>query len=200
MRRLWAGLTFSALLGALTVAVLWFFSAAPAGRWEPATSSLGLIAAVTGIYAERYTAAMERRQEATKAVIAECERNATTFTDERFDRDRKGRGRPKVYPRFSSSATDRVLTAAVFSPKTDPALIRALSEWSTVCQELNHRLDLTELMIFSSPSAERVESFDRAFHRAAGPFEYAHEVLRRLQDEISARGAKQGPRPDEPAD
>jgi hypothetical protein len=170
------GLTVVGLFGALVVSVVWLFVSQPAGRWEPAVTCLGLMAAFAGIYAERWATDNERRKQAFSALQGEYERNANSFSKSQVEGSPAKGFRARVYPRFSAFATQEVLTRAVFASRKDAQLREVLYSWAAVCEELNHRLNLTELLIFTTPSLERIAVFERALHKENGLLQTAQAV------------------------
>ncbi|MBY8849947.1 hypothetical protein K7G98_16385, partial [Saccharothrix sp. MB29] len=57
-------LTFGALAVAMVLGVSWLVVSPPGERWEPAVNSLALFAGITGIFAERWAAQREQREQA----------------------------------------------------------------------------------------------------------------------------------------
>lgn len=174
--------TFGALAVALVLGVLWF-AVSPAGqRWEPAVNSLALLAGLTGIFAERWAAERERRNQAVESIRIELAHNRQLLDDEAFSQDPAQLSRRRVYPRLMLSAVDSAFASGALSPRRDAELIEALHRWRATVNAVNRRLDLTESLTFGSNSADEVEQFNRALHRDDG---YLHGV-RELLAELSA--------------
>jgi hypothetical protein len=177
-----SAVTFASLLAATIVSIVWFFEVGGQQRWEPAVTALALIAAFTGIYAERWALASERRREAWAAIRSECERNLQIFADERFDHSSASQPQARVYPRFSNSSALRVLGSSPLSLRGHSILNALLFEWTLVCAELNHRLDLTEMLVFTHPSMDMIESFAHTLGRDRGPLHDGKKIVEQIRD------------------
>ena len=174
--------TFAALAVALLLGVAWFVESPAGQRWEPAVNSLALLAGLTGIFAERWAAERERRNQAVESVRTELEHNRRLLADEAFSQDPAQLSRRRVYPRLMISAVDSAFASGALSPRRDVDLIETLHRWRATVNAVNRRLDLTESLTFGSTSTDEVEQFNRALHRDDG---YLHGV-RELLTELSA--------------
>jgi hypothetical protein len=174
--------TFGALAVALVLGLLWFVVSPAGQRWEPAVNTLALLAGLTGIFAERWAAERERRNQAVESIRIELEHNRRLLADEAFSQDPAQLSRRRVYPRLMVSAVDSAFASGALSPRRDTELIEALHRWRATVGAVNRRLDLTESLTFGSSSADEVEQFNRALHRDDG---YLHGV-RELLGELSA--------------
>lgn len=172
--------TFAALAVAALLGVVWFFDSPAGQRFEPAVNTLALLAGLTGIFAERWAAERERRNQAVASIATELRHNRELLDDEAFQPTDLGRRR--VYPRLMVSAVDSAFASGALSPRRDGELIDRLHRWRSTANAVNRRLDLTESLTFATTSAEEVEQFNRALHRDDG---YLHGV-RDLLDELSA--------------
>ncbi|MFI9010847.1 hypothetical protein ACIGNX_26780 [Actinosynnema sp. NPDC053489] len=173
-------LTFGALAVATVLGVAWFFVSPPGDRWEPAVNSLALLAGITGIFAERWAAQREQRDQALDSIRLELARNGETLDGEAF-RASGSRGR-RVYPRLVQSAVDAALSTGALSPHRDAELIDLLHRWRTAVASVNRRLELTEMLLFTSASEEKAEQFHAALHSASSFF----QGVRALLDEARA--------------
>lgn len=174
--------TFAALAVALLLGIAWFVESPAGQRWEPAVNSLALLAGLTGIFAERWAAERERRNQAVESIRTELEHNRRLLADEAFSQDPTQLSRRRVYPRLMLSAVDSAFASGALSPRRDIDLIETLHRWRATVNAVNRRLDLTESLTFSSTSTDEVEQFNRALHRDDG---YLHGV-RELLTELSA--------------
>ena len=172
--------TFAALAVAALLGVVWFFDSPAGQRFEPAVNTLALLAGLTGIFAERWAAERERRNQAVASIATELRHNRELLDDEAFQPTDLSRRR--VYPRLMVSAVDSAFASGALSPRRDGELIDRLHRWRSTANAVNRRLDLTESLTFATTSAEEVEQFNRALHRDDG---YLHGV-RDLLDELSA--------------
>jgi hypothetical protein len=172
--------TFGALAIALLVGVAWFVESPASQRWEPAVNTLALLAGLTGIFAERWAAERERRNQAVASIATELRHNKELLDDQAFQPTELNRRR--VYPRLMVSAVDSAFASGALSPRRDSELIDKLHRWRSTVNAVNRRLDLTESLTFGSTSGAEVEQFNRALHRDDG---YLHGV-RELLGELSA--------------
>lgn len=148
--------TYGLLGVAFVLGVLWLVHPQNS-RWEPAVNSITLVAGLTGIFVERLSAAAERRSEVLTAVADELAENERILGDERFTPNESRRR--QVYPRLIASAVDRAVTSGVLDTGRDTELVRQLHRWRDTVQELNRRLDLTEMRTFTTTSDEELEWF-----------------------------------------
>lgn len=153
-------LTFGALAVALVLGIAWFVDSDADSRWEPAVNTLALLAGITGIFAERWAAQRERREQSVDSIDLELARNADLLESFRTD---TGTGR-RVYPRLIQSAVDSAFASGALNPRRDTELIELLHRWRAAVGSVNRRLELTELLMFTNASAEEVDQFDRALH------------------------------------
>ncbi|PSL53614.1 hypothetical protein B0I31_10861 [Saccharothrix carnea] len=173
-------LTFGALAVAMALGLSWFVVSPPGERWEPAVNSLALLAGITGIFAERWATQREQRKQALDSIRLEMARNRETLDGEAFSAS-SSRGR-RVYPRLVQSAVDSALSSGALSPHRDAELIDLLHRWRTAVASVNRRLELTEMLVFTSPSDEKAEQFHAALHSASSFF----QGVRTLLDEAQA--------------
>lgn len=177
--------TFGALAIALLLGILWFAASPADQRWEPAVNTLALLAGLTGIFAERWAGARERRHQVLDALGHEAVRNAEVLADGRFVPATDGT--PRVYPRLVLSAADTALISGALGAR-DRELFDLLHRWRDTVYEFNHRLDLTESLTFASNSAEDRIRFDQALHRDGGYLTSARALLDRLTDHLVEQG------------
>lgn len=173
-------LTFGALAVAMALGVSWFVVSPPGERWEPAVNSLALLAGITGVFAERWAAQREQRNQALGSIRLEMDRNRETLEGEAFNAAGH-RGR-RVYPRLVQSAVDAALSSGALSPHRDAELIDLLHRWRTAVGSVNRRLELTEMLVFTSASEEKAEQFHAALHSATGFFQGVRTLLDETRD------------------
>jgi hypothetical protein len=174
--------TFGALAIALLVGLAWFVESPADQRWEPAVNTLALLAGLTGIFAERWAAERERRNQAVDSIDVELRQNGQLLADKAFSPDPNRLGRRQVYPRLMASAVDSAFASGSLSPRRDIELIDKLHRWRGTVAAVNRRLDLTESLTFASTSDEEVEQFNRALHRDDGYLRGARDLLQELSD------------------
>jgi hypothetical protein len=174
--------TFGALAIALVLGAGWFLVSPPESRWEPAVNTLALLAGITGIFAERWAASRERRHQALEALLREFARNRHVLADARFSPKNSPITSPLVYPRLVLSATDMTLVSGALHARADAPMFRLLHAWRDTVNEINHRLDLTESLTFTTTSIEELQRFDEALHHPDG---YLHGARAQLEGLIS---------------
>ncbi|NUT95928.1 MAG: hypothetical protein HOY78_28280 [Saccharothrix sp.] len=173
-------LTFGALAVAMVLGVTWFFVSPSDQRWEPAVNTLALLAAVTGIFAERWASRHEQRTQAIESIRLEMSRNREVLDNEAFSPTRP-HGK-KIYPRLVQSAVDSALSTGALDPRHDADLIALLHRWRTAVSSLNQRLELTEMLIFTTTSDDLAEQLHKALH---GPNSFLNG-LRTMLDQAQA--------------
>ena len=93
----------------------------------------------------------------------------------------------RVYPRLVQSAVDTALSSGSLSPHRDADLIDLLHRWRTAVASVNRRLELTEMLVFTSPSDEKAEQFHAALHSATSFFQGVRTLLDETQAYVSSR-------------
>lgn len=174
-------LTFGALAVALVLGIAWLFTSPGDQRWEPAVNTLALLAGITGIFAERWAAERERRLQAVESIRSELAHDSEVLDDDAFSQEPSAFRRRRVYPRLVVSAVDSAFASGALSPRRDGELIAKLHAWRATVNTVNRRLDLTESLTFATSSADEVEAFNRALHRADGYLNGARALLTDLQ-------------------
>lgn len=158
--------TVGALLAALAVSVVW--TATPGSRgFESTVTLLGLIAAATGIPAERWAAARELRDRSVTGLVQELATNRAVLDE---IRTAAGPVRRRVYPRLVVSAAELAAVSGAFGAARDAALLGEVTDYRNAALELNRRLDLTELRMFATAELgiEELRSLDAALRRPGG--------------------------------
>ncbi|QFZ17917.1 hypothetical protein [Saccharothrix syringae] len=178
-------LTFGALAVATALGVAWFAVSPPGGRWEPAVNSLALLAGITGIFAERWATQREQRKQAIESIRLEMARNRETLDGEAF-RPSAPPGR-RVYPRLIQSAVDSAFASGALTPRRDAELIDLLHRWRSAVSSVNRRLELTEMLVFTSASTESAERFHEALHGAGSFMRDVRSLLDETQTYLDSR-------------
>jgi hypothetical protein len=171
--------TFAALALGLLVCVAWFLTADGSARFEPLVTGLAVVAGTTGVFAERWVASRQKRDEALDGVSRELANNLEVR--QRFFHREAPEAR--VYPRFLLSATETALISGALTG--DTALIQALQRWSDLARDLNHRLDLAEIKTFVAASADEIADIEGAIYRKGGPLEKVDDALRSVASLLS---------------
>ena len=192
MKRSWswssliAAATLCSVAGAAVISVYWFADPPASSRFEPAVQTLGLVAGVTGLLAERRAAARERRLLAIASLVDEFRKSAAILDDPRFARRAEASPRPRVYPRLPISATDSAMISGALAEPGDAELLRRLHTWRDEVNGFNRRLDLTELRLFTTGLYGEIGEFERALHRDDG---YLNELCRHVRELLAYLGA-----------
>ena len=143
------------------LAVAWFVSSPD---FEPALTSLALLASISTLYLDLWVRDKRRRAEILKGVVHECYENLNVFKDARFHPDwgkDKGGGLT-IYPRMHHSIVDAAVASGLFYGPRDERLVVLLHKWRSQADEFNRRLDVTELRTFVNPTPEEVKNFRRS--------------------------------------
>ncbi|MGH4007357.1 MAG: hypothetical protein ACRDTH_04185 [Pseudonocardiaceae bacterium] len=152
--------------------------------FEPAVQIFGVIGGLTGILAERRAVARERRHLALITLMDELRRDAVILDDRQYAPSKES-PRPRVYPRLPVSATDAALTSGALAEQRDDQLLRLLHNWRDEVNGFNRRLELTEILIFTSGDSAEIAEFERALHRSDGYLNQIRRHLRELQDYLA---------------
>jgi hypothetical protein len=181
-RRLIVFLTNLGLVLAMVFAVGWLWTGS--NKMEAAATVTALFAAITGVRAERWAAIREQRKRVLDALGQELERNQENLDDERFRPLHGPSVRRRVFPRLSLSAVDAALTSGTLETTADAELVSMLYQWRDAVRELNHRLDLTEVYLFSADTIEpyELEAFDEALHSPDGILDLVSALLVTLKE------------------
>jgi hypothetical protein len=177
LRRLVGTATFAGLAGAVGLSLGWVLVADGASLLEASAQMLALLAALTGIVAERLAAERQRRRLALTALTDELLKNQAIIGDLRFTLGKTARRR--VYPRLLISAADGVITSGVLAVGGDRELFSKLHHWRNEVADFNRRLDLTEMLTFLQGTPEAIRGLERALGRDDGRL---HRVTRLLQE------------------
>jgi len=170
--------TFGSVAISAAISITWFVTASGASRFEPAVQTLGLLAGLTGVLAERRAAARERRHLTLVTLMDELRRGVSILDDPQFAPTKES-PRPRVYPRLPVSATDAALISGALAERSDDGLLRLLHNWRDEVNGFNRRLELTEIRIFTPGMPTEVAEFERTLHRRNG---YLNQIRHHLRD------------------
>ncbi len=176
-------LTFAALAVALVMGVLWFTTSPAGDRLEPAVNSLAVLAGITGIFVERWAAQRERRNQALESIRDELERNATILDDDVFATTAGAHRR--LYPRLIRSAVDAAFSTGALDRRGDGDLVALLHRWRDSVGSVNRRLELTEMLLFTTSSRDEIIQFNQALHGPASVLHDARELLGAVRDRVT---------------
>jgi len=147
-----------------------------------AVDALALLAAFTGIFAERLKIERDRRNQAVKSVTTELAKNDVILKGTGFspmaERDRT----PRVYPRLLISAVETTLISGGLT--NDDRLLEALHEWRDLVGEFNRRLQVTELRMIVAASEAEIVALDRALHQEGGYMDDVRDLLADLNGRL----------------
>jgi hypothetical protein len=158
-------LTFILLVVAWLLAVAWCISSPD---FEPALTSVALVATITGLFIDRWLTVKERRQELLFSLDHELCLNYHVLSDSLFQADVEPRNVPNVYPRLYTAILETIIASGAFVEHRDRRLFQLMHLWRQRASEFNHRLDITELRTFMNPTAVELRAF-RAALTTRGP-------------------------------
>lgn len=179
--------TLSTLVAALAVSVWWWTD--PGRDWLQAPSTaLALVAAVTGIPADRWAGQAQARARAIAALRRELAQNQQVLLDPRFQPENQGVG--QVYPRLMLAAVDTALVSGALNASRDRNLVRQLLDWRNAAEDLNRRLEITELRLCIVDVLEREElvPLREMLGRPDGYFAYTGRLMHELASELDEAG------------
>jgi hypothetical protein len=198
LRRLATVTTFAGLAGAVGASLTWALVADGQARLEPAIQTLALVAAITGIVAERFAAQRQRRRQALATLTGELLANRVILDELLATLSGAHAARRRVYPRLAVSAAEGAIASGALTDERE--LLTRLHKWHNGVTDFNRRLDLTEMLTFLQDAPEAIRSFEEALSRHGGR---AHRISQLLDeflnfiDQIHVRkGRSTGTAPD----
>jgi hypothetical protein len=159
--RRWAGiLTIALLIGAFAVGVVGILRAHQI-QYHLVVETVAIVAGITGIYAERRAAAVERRRAAVGAVNDELDKNVAVLEDDkRFPQQSPTNPRPHRFPRLAVTAVETCLANGVLTEDGDSPRGDALRQWLEAARAFNRGLGVSELLFyglhFAAPEQKQV--------------------------------------------
>lgn len=184
--------TAVSLVLSFVLSAVWFALVPGTSRFEPAVQSLGLLAGIAGIIAERRAGMVEQRDRALAAVRAELEDNRRIL--DAFLAARDAGPRRQVYRRLYSSAVDATLSSVVLLRQDEP-LARTLHEWRDAVGTFNQRLSIAEFLAFMAGSEDLLRELHQALHAADGPVRDLRDQLDEVAAALPATTVPSGPTP-----
>ena len=140
-------MTPTLLVVALFGAVMW---AIRAPDFEPAITSLGLLASLIAIFAEKWVSEKERRKELLLVLFNELFLNLQFKFDLEKVGDPESVNNMKIYPRFHNMSVSTVIASGAFTGSKDSVIYQAMSFWHQCSSDYNNRLHHTELRVFAN--------------------------------------------------
>jgi hypothetical protein len=136
--------TFLLLFSAWIVSIIWFFSKPD---YEPALSAIALLASITGVFAERWHAKKELREQLFGTLIQEIQLNKMLLKNPPFKDCDKLEVRI-FFPRLYSEALDRFIYSSEFLSINDRPFLYALHRHKQVITQVNRKINAIELKLF----------------------------------------------------
>lgn len=180
LRRLATVTTFAGLIGAFGASLTWMLVADGPARLQPTAQALALVAALTGIVAERYAAQQQRRRQALTTLTGELLANRAILDEMLSVLGGPHAVRRRVYPRLLVSATDGTIAFGALTGDAD--LLARLHDWRNQVLDFNRRLDLTEMLTFLQGTPEEIHSFGLALSREDGRVRRISQLLNDVLD------------------
>ncbi len=166
--------TFLLLAVAWVLAVAWFI-AAP--NFEPALTSVALLATITGIFAERWFASKERRRQLITMLLQEIQLNCLIVDGPTFSRDASS-SMKVFYPRLFTQAIDQFLWAGEFATAADRPFVYRLHRCRQVLSQVNRKIDAIEQRLFLTPPSDADQQrYREALTDSDGPITEARDAL-----------------------
>jgi hypothetical protein len=182
-RRLATVTTFASLAWAIGASLAWTLVADGQHRLEPAIQMLALVAALTGIVAERFAAQRQRRRQALATLTSELLANRVILNEMLATLGGTPAVRRRVYPRLLLSATEGTIASGALADHRE--LLARLHEWHNGVIDFNRRLDLTEMLTFLPGAPEAIRSFEEALRRDGGRVHRISQLLDDFLDVVS---------------
>jgi hypothetical protein len=185
-RRIIVAVTAVSLLAAFVINTIWFVTSSGTGRLEPVVGVLGILAGITGLFAERWAAAQEARDAALDAIGAELAANGELLTSAAFGNEPGQSLRRTVYPRLHLSAVDAAFAGGSLSTTRDAELVAALHDWRNQVVRFNAQLALAEMMAFTVESESVLRDLREGLHGEDGPLVRLGRTIGDLQNRLGA--------------
>jgi len=187
-RRIIVVVTAASLIAAFVINAIWFVTSRGTGRLEPVVGVLGILAGITGLFAERWAAAQEAREAALDAIRAELEANDALLTSAAFGVGRDQPLRRTVYPRLHLSAVDAAFAGGSLSTTRDADLIAALHGWRNQVVRFNSQLALAEMLAFTLESESVLRDLRDGLHGSDGPLTTMRAAIQGLLGQLATAG------------
>jgi hypothetical protein len=187
-RRIIVVVTAASLIAAFVINSIWFVTSEGTGRLEPVVGVLGILAGITGLFAERWAAAQEARDAALDAIQGELEANDDLLTSEPFGNGPDQPLRRTVYPRLHLSAVDAAFAGGSLSTTRDAELITALHGWRNQVVRFNSQLALAEMLAFTIESESVLRDLRDGLHGPDGPLTKMRAAIEGLLGQLERAG------------
>lgn len=182
-RRIIVVVTVVSLVAAFVINAIWFATSTGTGRFEPVVGVFGIVAGITGLFAERWAAAQETRDAALDAIHQELEQNQDTLAKSPFVKEPDRPLRRGVFPRLHLSALDAAFAGGALSATRDADLIGALHDWRNQVTKFNSQLAMGELLTFTAQDDSTLRDLHEGLHSEEG----SPAQLRAAIDELVAQ-------------
>ena len=179
-------LVTSGLFAALLVQSVWWCLIPDNAFMQPLNATLLIAAAICGIPADRVAAAADNRRQALRALHHDLERSGRLIAEARELAERPAPG--QVYPRLVLGTLDTAVLMSALSPHRDREVLQRALDMRSIAQDLNRRLEMTELRLCTGDGIEQDE-LDLLSAIAAnpdGPFARADSALTTLREAVEA--------------
>jgi hypothetical protein len=151
MRRFIVPITFLLLVSAFCIAVSWLFVATD---FEPAITSLSLLAAIMGLFIDRWLAERDNRRRLLRSLKHETYMNLKVLEILTKMAPDQVTNTPIVLPRFYNSTLSAVIASGAFSTDADSQLWNRLHSWLQASIEANNRIGIAEMYtLFNNEAA-----------------------------------------------
>ncbi len=150
MRHIIVITTLAILFFAFFVGVAWFYSEPD---YEPALTSLVLLATIIGIFIDKWLSEKEKRQQLLKSLAHEIYMNAGVIDDLKELRKQENSEKPNILPRFYIGTLTNVISSGVFCTNKDKRLFSLLNGWLQRSTDANVRIAFSESYVFSNPES-----------------------------------------------
>lgn len=139
-----------------TVAILWFINEKD---YEPFITFILILAAILGIFVERWAALKEKRKELLHALAHELYKNMSIVNDSKFNSNSTNVEKFVVFPRLTNFVVETSIVSGAFISEKDRDFFKLLYSWHEHSTEFNNRLDLTEIAMMLDPSPSNIKAW-----------------------------------------
>ena len=136
------------LTTALLAAVAW---AIYAPDFEPAITSIALLASLIAIFADRWINSVERRKELLRVLAHELYMNVGVLNDLNEAKKDAKISKAHIYPRFYTTSLASVIASGMFVESKDKKLWKHMNGWLQKSSDFNNRLNVSEAQVLSNP-------------------------------------------------